>query len=97
MTLSQSKFFNEGFATPYRLDRTAKVDGTFFYLRENIPSTYLKKITVNELFERFYVVLNLRSKKLHLGCSYTLHKDKITCHLAIQALILTNSVWIMKI
>ena len=37
---------------------------------------------MNESFEGYFVELNLRSKKWFLGCSYNLHKEKITSHLS---------------
>ena len=77
---TESKFLTERFSTPYRLDRIAQGEGILLYIRENILAKYLKKITVNESFEGFFVELNLRSKKWLLGCSYNPHKDKITSH-----------------
>ena len=53
----------EGFLTPYRLDWTTKGGGILLYIRHDIPSKYIKKITVNKSFEGFFVELNLRSKK----------------------------------
>ena len=80
-SLPESQIFIEGSATLYRVDRITKGNGNLLYIRENILSKYLKKVTVNESFEEFYVEGNLRSKKWFLGCSYAPHKDKITCHL----------------
>ena len=75
-TFPESQFLIEGFSTPYRLDRTAKGGGILLYIRQDIPSKYIKKITVNESFEGFFVEINLRSKKWLLGCSYNPHKEK---------------------
>ena len=80
-TFPESQFLIEGFSTPYRLDRTAKGGGILLYIRQDIPSKYIKKITVNESFEGFFVEINLRSKKWLLGCSYNPHKEKIISHL----------------
>ena len=67
-TFAESQFSIECFSTPYRLDETTKGREVLFYIRQDIPSNYLKKITVNdESFERFFVQLNLRSKKWFLG------------------------------
>ena len=63
-TFPESQFLMEGFSTPYRLDRTAKGGGMLLYIRQDIPSKKIKKITVNESFEGFFVELNLRSKKM---------------------------------
>ena len=51
------------------------------YIRQDIPSKYIQKITVNESFEGLFVELNLRSKEFLLGCSCNPHKEKITSHL----------------
>ena len=61
-TFPESQHLIEGYSTSYRLDQTAKGGGILLYIRQDIPSRYLKKITVNESFERFFVQLNLRSK-----------------------------------
>ena len=79
---AESQFSIECFSTPYRLDETTKGREVLFYIRQDIPSNYFKKITVNdESFERFFVQLNLRSKKWFLGYSYNPHKETITSHL----------------
>ena len=79
-TFPESQFLMEDFLTPYRLDRIAKGGGILLHIRQDIPAKYIKKITVNESFEGFFVELNLRSKKWLLGCSYNPHKEKITSH-----------------
>ena len=63
-TFPESKFLIEGFSIPYRLDRTAEGGGISLYIREDISFKYLKKITVKDLFEAFFVELNLRRKKM---------------------------------
>ena len=68
----------EGFSTPYKLHQTVKGGGILLHIRHDIPSKYIKKTTVNETFEGFFVELNLRSKKWLLGCPYNPHKEKIT-------------------
>ena len=40
-----------------------------------------KKNTLNNLFEGFFVELNLKSKKWLLGSSYNHHKENIASHL----------------
>ena len=75
-TFPESQFLIEGFSTPYRLNRTAKVGGISLYIRQDIASKYLKKIRVNESFEGFFVELNLRNKKWLLRCLYNPHKEK---------------------
>ena len=51
------------------------------YIREDIPSKYIKQITLNDSFEGFFVELNLRSKKWLLGSSYN-HRENIASHLS---------------
>ena len=73
---SGSQFLFKGSPTSSRLDRAAKSGGILLYKREDIQSKYLKKITVNESYGRFFVELNLRSKKWPLGWSYNPQKEK---------------------
>ena len=42
-TFLESQFLTEGFSAPYRLDWTAKGGGISLYIRQDIPSKYLKK------------------------------------------------------
>ena len=82
-TFPESQFLIEGFSKPFRLDRTAKGGGILLYIREDIPCKYIKQITLNNSFERFFVELNLRSKKWLLGSLYNHHKENIavcSCH-----------------
>ena len=96
-TFPESQFLTGGFPTPYRLDRTAKGGGILHYMRQDVNSKYLKKIiAVNELFEGFFVELNLRSKKWLLRCSYNPHKEKVTFHPRKLSTALINSARIMK-
>ena len=78
----ESQFLIEGFSKPFRLDRTAKGGGILLYIREDILCKYIKQITLNNLFEGFFVELNLRSKKWHFGSSYNHHKQNIVSHLS---------------
>ena len=75
-TFPESQFLIEGFSTSYRLDWTANGGGILLYIRQGIPSKYLKKITVKKLFKEFFAELNLRSKKWLLGYSYNSQKEK---------------------
>ena len=81
-TLPESQFFIEGFSTPYRFDQATKWWGIFIYIREDIPSNYIKKIAVNKSFYGFFVELNLRGKKWLLGCSCSPLIEKITSYLS---------------
>ena len=80
-TFPESQFLIEGFSTSFRLDRKVKGGEFLLYRRQDLPSKYLKKITLEESFKGFFVELNLRSKKWFLGCSYNPHKEKIASHL----------------
>ena len=75
-TFPESIFLIKGFSTPYRLDWTAKSGGILLYIRQYIPSKYIKKITVNESFEEFFVEINLRSKNGFSDAHKTLTKKK---------------------
>ena len=81
-TFPESQFLIEGFSKPFRLDRTAKGGGILLYIREDIPCKYIKQITLNNLFEGFFVERNLRSKKWLLGSSCNHHKENIASHLS---------------
>ena len=61
-TFSDSQFLINGFSVPYRLDRTAKGGGILLYIREDIPSKRIKKVTFDKSFEGFFIEINLRSK-----------------------------------
>ena len=91
-TFLKSQFLIEGFSKPFRLDRIAKGGGILLYIREDIPCRNIKQITLNNLFEGFFVELNLRSKKWQLGCSYNPHKENIASHLSNVMLLWTNYV-----
>ena len=80
-TFPESEFLIEGFSKLFRLDRTAKGGGIWLYIRDDMPCRYIKETTLNNLFEGFFVELNLRSKKWLLGCSYNHHKENIASHL----------------
>ena len=69
-TFPDLQFLINGFSVPYGLDRTAKGGGILLYIREDIPSKRIKKVTFGESFEGFFIEINLRSKKRLLGCSY---------------------------
>ena len=81
-TFLKSQFLIEGFSKPFRLDRIAKGGRILLYIREDIPCRNIKQITLNNLFEGFFVELNLKSRKCVLGSSYNPHKENITSHLS---------------
>ena len=65
------QFLIKGFSVPYRLDRITKGGGILLYIREDILSKRIKKVTFDKPFEMFFIEINLRSKKWLLGCSLT--------------------------
>ena len=80
-TFPDSQFLIKRFSVFYRLDRTAKRGGILLHIRVDIPSKHIEKVTLDESFEGFFIVINLKSKKWLLGCSYNPHRDNITPHL----------------
>ena len=64
-TFSLAEFCEEGYSTPYRLDRTCKWAGLLLYLSDDILSKQIKlKFIENETFEKFFVETNLRKKSV---------------------------------
>ena len=57
-TFPELQFLIEGFSKPFRLDHTAKGGGILLYIKEDIPCRHIKQITLNNLFEGFFVELN---------------------------------------
>ena len=49
----ETQFLMEGFSTTYRLDWRAKGEGILLYIRQDTPSKYILKITVNESLRDF--------------------------------------------
>ena len=70
--------FNMNGFTTYRRDRNINGGGIILYVREDIPSSLLKKDTS---IEALYVEINVRKKKWLIGCSYNPHKGLIAKHL----------------
>ena len=58
---SLSQFILEGFAAPYRLDRTEHGGGLMLFLREDIPSKLLPNVNPDKI-EKIFVEINLRLK-----------------------------------
>ena len=52
-TFPDSQFLIEDFSVPYRLDQTAKREGILLYIREDIPSKRIKKVTFDEYLKGF--------------------------------------------
>ena len=60
-TYPGSQFLIKGFSVSYRLDRAAKGGGILLYIREDIPSKRIKKVTFDESFEKAFIEINLQS------------------------------------
>ena len=54
-TFPDSQFLIEEFSVPCRLDRTAKGGGILQNIRDNISSKRIKKVTLDESFEGFFI------------------------------------------
>ena len=69
-TLPSNQFIIEGYAAPIRFDRNDRGGGIIAYIREDIPARLLITSLPKDL-EGFFVELNLRKKKILMGCSYS--------------------------
>ena len=54
-----------------------RFSGILLYIREDIPSKRVKRVTLDESFQGFVIKINLRSKRWLLECSYNPHRNKI--------------------
>ena len=70
-----SQFKIEGFARPFRLDRTSRGGGILLYVRQDIPAKELKHIKFAKNIEAMFIEINLRKKKWLLSVSYNPHKS----------------------
>ena len=74
-----SRFFLDGYSTPYRLDRNRNGGGIMLFLRNDIPS---KMISIEKLpIESFLIELNLIKKKWLINCYYNPNNGNIESHL----------------
>ena len=79
-TFPVGQFYIDGYAIPYRFDRTSRRDRMLQYIREDISSKILKFEPVQNNFEGFLVEINLRKKKWLLSCSYNPTRKNIVNH-----------------
>ena len=77
MSFPTSQFIIQGFAAPFRLDRTNTGGGILVYVRDDIPSKLLNISYVSSETECLAIEINLRKTKCLLICSYSPHKNKI--------------------
>ena len=87
----QAQFRMEGYAPPFRYDRSSHLGGTLLSIREEIP-TKIISITPLKDFGGTFGELNFRKKKVMLYCSYNPHKNLISNHLNILGKILDTQI-----
>ena len=76
MSFPISQVVIQGFAAPFRLDRTNTDGGILVYVRDDIPSKLLKISYVSSETECLAIEINLRKTKWLLICSYNPHKKQ---------------------
>ena len=81
MSFPTSQFVIQGFAAPFRLDRTNTGGGILVYVRDDIPSKLLNISYVSSDTECLAIEINLRKTKWLLICSYNPYKNNISNHL----------------
>ena len=81
MSFPTSRFVIQGFAAPFRLDRTNTGGGILVYVRDDIPSKLLNISYVSFEIECLSIEINVCKTKWLLICSYSPHKNNISNHL----------------
>ena len=81
MSFPTSQLVIQGFAAPFRLDRTNTGGGILVYVRDDIPSKLLNISYVPSDAECLAIEINLRKTKWVLICSYSPYKNNILNHL----------------
>ena len=87
-TFLSNQFPIEGFEAPIRFDRNGRRGGIILYIRQDIPAGLLTTSLAKD-FERFFVELNLRKKKILMCCSYNPAKSNY-----LLILVLSGDHWI---
>ena len=75
----KQQFKLQGYAPPFRRDRTINGGGPLLYIREDIPSRVLNMFDNDFEFETILVEVRLRGGKWLLGACYNPHKRNIDC------------------
>ena len=78
-----AQFFMQGFHIPYRLDRSKAGGGVLLYVREDIPSKFLKNPHVTNDIECVMIEVNFYNKKWLVIGTYNPSKSTIKHHLQI--------------
>ena len=81
ISFPSGQFVIKGYSTSFRLDRNQNEGGLLLYVREDIPCKILKEYTPEKPTEKFFVKINLRSRKWLLSCSYNPKTNLIADHL----------------
>ena len=81
MSLPTNQFIIQGFAAPFRLDRTNTGGRILVYVRDGIPSKLPNISYVSSDTECLAIEINLRKTKWLLICSYSPHRNNISNHL----------------
>ena len=71
----------EGFSSPFRLDRNSSGGGIMLFVREELPSKPLSKYKQNSSVENIFIEKKLRSKKWLLSCSYNPNLTLLNNHI----------------
>ena len=80
-TFPSSQFQIYSFRTPYRLDRNDTGVGILLFVRENLITKLLSRLSFPHDIEILFIELNLRKKKSQICWCYNPHKDLINYHL----------------
>ena len=75
-----AQFILKNFGIPYRLNRNSNGGGLLLYVRENIPSKFLKVKSACNI-ESICVEVNLRKRKRFINGSYNPNKSFLSNHL----------------
>ena len=76
MSFQTSQFVIQGFAAPFRLDRTSTGGGMLVCVRDDIPSKLPNISYVSSDTECLAIEINLRKTTWLLICSYNPHKNQ---------------------
>ena len=71
------QFIIEGYALPFRLDKSSNSGGVLIYIREDIPCRQLNNHTISDNFEGIFLEINLRKAKWLLFGGYNNKKSNI--------------------
>ena len=85
-----SQFHIEGFKPPIRLDRNAYGGGIIVYIRENIPSKLLQKLTFESDSEGIFFELHLRKTKFLFFAGYNPQRARISAYLSNVEIVLSK-------